>query len=116
MYIEIDTHDHLLDFELFEIREKTTFSVGDQKSLPGGFTMIFDGVTVRKAIGFPETITLVITFAGTVVSSVAINLLSSWLYDKLKGRAETLRIDRREIHIDKGEITRIIEESIRQER
>ncbi len=115
MLIEIDTYDGRLDFDLFEISENTTLSVGDQKALPGGFTMTSEGLIIRKAFGFPETVTLVITFTGGFASNIAINLLSSWLYDKLKGRAETLRIDRREIHIEKGEITRIIEETIRRE-
>src|SRR6266566_5369031 len=55
MLIEIDTYDGRLDFDLFEISENTTLSVGDQKALPGGFTMTSEGLIIRKAFGFPET-------------------------------------------------------------
>ena len=56
----------------------------------------------------PETITILVSL-GT---SIATNVVSNWLYEKIKERAATLRIDRREIQIDNGEIKRIIEETI----
>jgi hypothetical protein len=39
-------------------------------------------------------------------------LLGSWLYEKIKGRATKLLIDRIEVQIDKSEIERVISEKI----
>lgn len=90
--------------------ETHSLRVGQQKDLPGGAVVTWKGQIERKAIGSPTTITLLLSF-GTGVAS---GLVASWLYDKLKGRASTLRIERTVIQINEGEITRIITERIEQ--
>jgi hypothetical protein len=57
-------------------------------------------------LGLPEIATLSIE----VGSMTAAQLAASWLYDKLKGRTTKLTIERTEVRMEKGEITRIIRE------
>ena len=45
-------------------------------------------------------------------TGIAVGVVANWLYDKLKGRATTLRIDRIEVHLDRGEIEKILVERI----
>jgi hypothetical protein len=43
---------------------------------------------------------------------VTASLIAAWLYDRLNGRAERLRIDRTEVTIEEGEIRRVVHEHI----
>ena len=106
LQVEVDTHDRKLCFDL----------MGNPKPLgPGAKAAISDDVTVtlgsmsiRKGFGVPETITLVVEFT----SGVGASLVAAWLYNKLRGRSEKVRIERTEIQLDEGQIKRIITEKI----
>ncbi len=63
-----------------------------------------EGLYFREAVGFPDIIYL--TFE--ISKGVAMALLTAWLYDKLKGRVEKLRIEGIDVQIDEGEIKRIL--------
>jgi len=66
-----------------------------------------------EAVGAPEGIVIAVSFA----SSVAGSLFAAWLYDRLKrNRAMRLKIEAREVEINEGQITRIIETIITTER
>lgn len=103
--IEIETRDGEL---VSDLMETSSPSIGQQKSIPGGATVTFKGEFTRKTFGFPLTIELAISIGVGVISG----LIANWLNGKIKGRAATLRIDRREVQIEKGEIKRVIEERI----
>ena len=49
----------------------------------------------------------------TLAASVPAGLFTAFLYDKIKGKSAKITINRKEVHIDKGEIRRVIEESIK---
>jgi hypothetical protein len=51
----------------------------------------------------------VFNLVAGLVSGVGVNLLSNWLYDKLRGRADVLRINRTEVEIDRDKIRVVIE-------
>lgn len=55
----------------------------------------------------------IITFAVTIGTSVGVNLFSSWLYDKIKERASSLRINNQVVPISKTEIQVAIQYHIR---
>jgi hypothetical protein len=77
--------------------------------LPGGGTLYWHAGIVRKGVGFPTISHFLLQLGG----DVGTGLIAAYLYDKLtKGRATKLRIDRTEVEIDEGEITRVIEEHI----
>ena len=107
MIFEIDTHDFFLARDLMETSSPSPL-VGQKRTLPGGATVTFEGIIERRALDFPSTIQLVVSFGKGVLAGV----VASWLYNKIKGRASTLRIDRTEVEIEEGEIKRIIKEKI----
>ncbi len=109
--IEIETSDHQLLNDLLEIPSSPT-QPGYQKPLTNGATLALKSHVKRRSITIPpELITLVLTL-GT---SVATNILSSWLYEKLKGRTLNLHINRKETPIEEKAIETIIEETIKQQ-
>jgi hypothetical protein len=61
---------------------------------------------LRKHAEEPYVFNLVIVAASTV----GLNLLSSWLYDKLKDRPAKLRISRTEVEIEPNKIRIVIEQ------
>ena len=67
--IEIETSDRQLAFEMFE----TKSLVADEShlSLPDGSTVEYAGSLVRKSVGLPEVVSVVITLAGGVGTGVA---------------------------------------------
>jgi hypothetical protein len=72
---------------------------------PGGAVVRWHGQRGTRAFDAPAIITL----ALELTREVAIALLSSWLYDKLKGgRARRLIVDRVEVQITEGEIRRVL--------
>lgn len=103
--IEIETHDGELVSDLMETSSPL---IGQQKSIPGGAVVTFKGKLTRKALNLPLTIELAIALTSAVISGS----IANWLSRKIKGRATTLRIDRREVQIEEGEIKRVIEERI----
>ncbi|MCI0659101.1 MAG: hypothetical protein L0170_18765 [Acidobacteria bacterium] len=105
MRLEIDTHDRSL---LFAIMEATSLSTGQRKVIPGVGTIVYGDQPIAKAFGLPQTIELVLTFGTGVTSGVVAN----WLFRRISGRAVSLRIERREVAIEEGKITRVIEEII----
>jgi hypothetical protein len=76
---------------------------------PEGVTVFVPPIMMKRSDGAEGIATIILTLTGSVVTSA----IGSWLYDKLKaGRSRTVKINRREIEIENGEITRIIEECI----
>ena len=100
--IEITTHDKQLSYDI--IGNYSSYAVGTTIQIPGNASLTSSGIISRKAFAFPETLEFILTF-GTGVAS---GMVASWLYDKLKGKATRLRIEKQEIQIDQGEIKRIL--------
>ena len=88
--------------------DSTHLSSGDKSPIPGNAYIEYQNTYIRKALGASETVKFIITFG----SGVGASLVATWLYNKLKGRMNSLRINRRIVELDKGEIARVIEEEI----
>lgn len=111
--IEIDTHDENLENDLMETLSP---SIDQQKEMPGGALINYKGrlTELKESISAKNVlhvITLLLTFGGNVASG----LIANWLYEKIKGKATKIRIQRKEIQIDEGEIKKIIDEIIEAE-
>jgi hypothetical protein len=106
MHIKIDTDDRQISYDL--MGNTTSLVRGATIKVPGNAMLTYDGLIGKKAFGFPLTLEFILT----VTTGVSTGLVANWLYDKIKGRASTLRINRTEVHMSKGEIERIIIEQI----
>ena len=83
-----------------------------KKDIPDGISVFIPPFTIYKFSEYIEPITIIIS----IVRDISIGLLVTWLYDKFKNcSSEKITIDKKEIILDKGEITRIIEEKITKE-
>jgi predicted DNA-binding transcriptional regulator AlpA len=78
--------------------------------VPGGGVLELTDMLERKALDWPSLVSLSLD----VTKDIGVGLLASWLYDKLskRGNPRTIRIDRKEIVFDKGEIARVLTERI----
>ena len=87
---------------------------GETVSIPGGATVEFLSTTMRFAEGEPIVLEFLLTLARSVTASV----IAKWFCEKfkksekLKGNVPSLKIDRKIVEIEEGEITKIIEEHI----
>src|SRR5579859_6419123 len=63
---------------------------------PYGLSINVQSIVTRRSAISPE----VITFAITIGTSIATNIISTWLYEKLKEGTKTLYINRKETGID----------------
>jgi hypothetical protein len=95
--------------KLFELDSVNT---GTQKDIPAGGTITMGRMLMRKAVGAPQVIYILLSLGRDVAAGVA----GSYIYDKWKshkGGQLSMTINRREVNLDKGEITRVIEEEIK---
>ena len=104
LHIEVETLDANLSSELMG-----TQAVAGELPIPGNAKLKYSGEDVCKAAGMSRIVYLSLIFSGNVAAS----LVAAWLYDKLKGKASKITIDRTEVRLDKGEIARIIQEKIK---
>ena len=113
--IEIETLDKILDFDLFEAKER--FGRGMETKIAEDVLARYERTDVRLAVGFADVIHFAITIGRKIGRNTAIGvvsgIISDWLYDKLKERkVEKLRIERTEVEIDRSQIERIITEKM----
>ena len=90
--LEIETRDR--EFSAKFPRGESVY-VGDNVRLES------QGVVIRKAFGFPDLLTFVVSIGTGVGASLAANLLYDWLRSSFKRPSiETIKIDRTEIDLD----------------
>jgi hypothetical protein len=99
-----------------DVFESQNSKVGTNLLAPGGVSLTVQPYEVRtppKGMAFDD-IPIVPVLIG-IGTSVAVNVFSSWLYDRLKsapsGRTR-LKINRRWVEVSKDGITRAFSESI----
>jgi len=81
-----------------------------KNDVPSGISLIMPDIVITKGFGSETAVTIVISVATGIPAS----LVAAWLYDKLKHhRSNKISINRKELHVSEGEITKIIEETIR---
>jgi hypothetical protein len=101
---------------MFDLFDSKTLTAGEAKAIPGGATITLLPMSGRRSISHKteQAMEFVLGLGGTV----AINMVSSYLYEKLKSRkpAVTMTINRRLTEVDAGNITRILDEEIKWER
>lgn len=112
--IEIETDNRMLGFDLFESKEIRAGQT--QKAIGEGISIRYEGGLIRRAVDFPEIVRIALVIAEKYVLPVAATLTATWLYDKLKGRANNVIIEHTVVEIDEGEIKKVIIEKLRKTR
>ena len=108
MHIEIDTNDREL---LLELVGKPPFrEPGEKIQGPDGVALIYDGMNERRGLDFPTPVRFVVEH----LDELATGLFASWLYDKLKDRAQKLRANGEEIRLTPEAVRRIFEKEEKQ--
>ena len=110
MQIEVETRDIRVAFDILGTPGR--LASGTSVSAPGGATLTFEGLIERRAFNVPGVLQFIVNSS----IDIDIGLLAAWLYEKVKGRATHLRINRVEIQIEEGEIKRVLSEQIEHER
>ena len=100
MHIEIATNDTELVSELERARMEPDIH------LPCG---ILIGEVTRKPSGLhgisvPDVVSFTVSFAV----AVGANVLSAWLYDKMKGRVQRVKIDGHEAELTSDDFERVV--------
>lgn len=83
---QIETHDRMVSYDLLEAKE---IQLGQQKIISEGVSIRVEGLRVRKAFGLPEIVNMTLMIGQNVALPIALGILSSYLYDKLKNRKDT---------------------------
>ena len=104
LQIEIATNDYNLVLDLMNAKESR---VGTTNSISSDITLQLEQ-RLFESIGTPDIINLTVSIGR----DTAINLFSTWLYDKLKGKASKLKINGTAIEIGEKEINKTIEAKI----
>ncbi len=104
--LEIETNDREFIMELLGTSDG--LRCGRQIEIPGGAILHFRGIIGRKDFDSSKIFEFTLSF-GIGVST---GIVANWLYEKLNRRIPKIRINRHEIHINKGEIEKIIIEEI----
>jgi hypothetical protein len=69
-----------------------------------------------KAAGIPQSLDFVLSLSRDVGVGVLTALIVNWISENFEGRAEKVIIERTEVSFERGELTKIITETIKHER
>lgn len=102
---------------LCRLFESNTVSTGMTKEAPGGAIIEFGTTQQIERRDLLHTAEPFVHIAVSFGRDLAVGVLGSWLYDKMKSsRIQRLRINRKEIVISKDAIVKMIEETVEIER
>lgn len=105
--IEIETHDRSLSFDLLEAEQLSCMET--TKDLGNGVTIKYNFEVLRKAGDLPIILNIAAFLGQNIALPVAVGILSSYLYDKLKNRkVEQLKIAGNSIEINKQDIEQLL--------
>ena len=99
-----ETLEKFLEYELFETkhlsRKATRKTIDDS-----GVTIEYKFTSNKATLG---VMPYIIFFTLNIGLNIGINILSSWLYDKLKNKDVKLRIDKTKVEIDEEKIKELL--------
>lgn len=88
---------------------------GSKTEIADGVFMRIDGGRLCEAINAPEFLNIAIVVSQNVVLPVALNLATSWLYDKIKDKKSTkIRINGIDVIVNKEKIRELLEKEIKE--
>lgn len=111
MRIKLEKRDPLENSELIKDMgaDQDEFEI-----YPGGVSIDYRLDEIYESVATPETLALIVSFTGQAISSVGINIFSSWLWDKLtKHKVKITTIDGADMHFnEKGELESFLAKKI----
>lgn len=109
LQLEITTHEKRL---VYDLMGKSQVKTDEPVEISPGVSVTYMGTRGFKALDEPEIIGLILTIGANLPPNVVASFIGNWLWSKLQGRTESLTIDRVEIELEEGKITRYIHERI----
>nr|MBA4405059.1 hypothetical protein [Nanoarchaeum sp.] len=104
MKLEIDTYDASLIYDLFPIERQ---SMHTEYKATEGSAITFDGRTLSKVYGVPETM----NFNVKINSKEQVANFVEWLFPRVKQKAISVRLNKRIVdYLDKDMLKRKIED------
>lgn len=104
MKLDIDTYDGSLIYDLFPIERQ---SMHTEYKPSEGAAITFDGRTISKVYGVPETI----SFTVKINSKEQVRDFVEWLFPMAKQKAISVRLNRRIVdYLDKDVLRRKVED------
>lgn len=76
--VEIETHDKMLSFDLFE--SKKLSSGQTKKSVSEDASVRFEGTTFQKAGGLPEIVEITLIFAKEIAMPIMLGIVSACMH------------------------------------
>lgn len=103
--ITIVSRDKRLAYDLIE-PDDNRMATGTSNEISDDAKIVYKGTLVQKRFDIPLAADFVLYAGG----SVALNVASSWLYDKLKDKDVLLRIGDQPVEVDEGTIQTKLDE------
>lgn len=105
--LEIETHNNQLLSDMFELEENEW----KPKTFDEGAIVRYESSVERLT----EELPTIIIISLEILRDIAIGVVSAWLYDKIRRRAVTLRIEKTKVEINEGQIQRILIEKLEEQ-
>lgn len=103
--LTIVSRDKRLAYDLIE-PDDNRMATGMSNEIADDTKIIYKGTLVQKGLDTPPAADFVLYVGG----SVALNVASSWLYDKLKDKDVSLRIGNQPVDVDEDTIQAKLDE------
>ena len=101
--LETETHGHAF---VPSFLESDSIETGKAYS-SGPAVVTYRGGYSRRAWGVPDISEFILTWAASKSAEV----IAEWLYTKARGKVETMRINRREVRVEKEDILSVLREA-----
>ena len=101
--LETETHGHAFILSFLE-----SDSIETGKAYPSGPVLVTcTGGHRRRAWNVPDIAESIVAWAGTKSAEI----IAAWLYTKARGKIETMRINGREVRVEKEDILSVLREA-----
>lgn len=101
--------DDELDMEMVNTQSLEPVTIGDGVAVSWQVPMF-------KSAGIPRMVDIAVQILEAVPASVAANIITGWLMNRFRGRAEKIVITHQEVEFEEGELRRTVYETITRER
>jgi hypothetical protein len=102
--MEIETKDVSLKNQLLRKRDAKR---GDEINI-GNASIRYEGMTIREGLDLP----LIFNFSIEIGKLIVADVIARWILENLEGKQAKLRMERKEVQLEQGQITKVLEEKM----